>query len=271
MSHVERRNHNLVRDKSLYYVAKKENIMKKCRLYQSLIKEKDDEIRRVIRGRALEKLPFMDQMKLADMNLSLDILHYKLSYCTKHLELIYKYVKIMPFYCFHIYIYKLMHAYYLILYVLINRLKRFNPNKPPPSHRISDEFSEVTSLVRQCRSRDINYDEKIIKIEGDFSDVPDTILNIDEDSSDDSGTDDEHIPDKVGDTIKKTSIQKRKKKRNTDEYLPLPVKSADCYVASDEEDDGDEIIETGKTKFIFEKYQWINELHEMDEPGFYGK
>ena len=74
--------------------------MKKCRLYQNMIQEKDDEIRRVICGRSVEKLPFMDQMKLADINLSLDILHYKLSYCTKHLELIYKYVKIMLFIIF---------------------------------------------------------------------------------------------------------------------------------------------------------------------------
>ena len=164
-----------------------------------------------------------------------------------------------------------MHAYYQILLLWINRIKRFNPNKPPASHRISDDVAEVTSLVRQCRSRDINYDEKIIKIEGDFSDVPDTILNISDESSDDSGTDDEHIPENDGDTIKKKFIQKRKQMMKTDEYLPIPVKSTDCYVAGDVEDDGHEITETGKSKFDFEKYQWINELHEMDDSRFYGK
>ena len=86
-----------MRDQSLYYAVKKENIMKKCRLYQDLIKDKDDEVRRVINGRSVEKLPFMDQLKLADVNLSLDVLHYKLSYCVKHLELIYEYVKVMSF------------------------------------------------------------------------------------------------------------------------------------------------------------------------------
>ena len=49
--------------------------------------------------------------------------------------------------------------YYQIHFVGINRKKRYNPNKPPPSHRISDEAAEVTSLFRQCRSRNINYDE----------------------------------------------------------------------------------------------------------------
>ena len=87
MSRVERRNFNVLRDQSLYYAVKKENIKKKCRLYQDLIKDKDDEVLRVINGRSVEKLPFMDQLKLADVNLSLDVLHYKLSYCVKHLEL----------------------------------------------------------------------------------------------------------------------------------------------------------------------------------------
>ena len=68
--------------------------MNKCRLYQKKIKEKDEESLQLIRGRSLEKLPFLDQMKLADINISLETLNYKLSYCMKYLELIYEYVTI---------------------------------------------------------------------------------------------------------------------------------------------------------------------------------
>ena len=92
MTRVERRNHKIDRDNASSLHVKKENIMNKCRLYQKVIKEKDEESLKLIRGRSLEKLPFLDQMKLADINILLDTLNYKLSYCTKYLELIYEYV-----------------------------------------------------------------------------------------------------------------------------------------------------------------------------------
>ena len=60
-----------------------------------MIKEKDDVKLKLIQDRALEKLPFIDQMKLADINISLDILNYRLSYCTKYLEISFEYIKIM--------------------------------------------------------------------------------------------------------------------------------------------------------------------------------
>ena len=69
--------------------------MNKCRWFQSMIKEKDGEKQKMIRGRSLEKLPFLDQMKLADINISLNELNYKLSYCTKYLGLSFEYVKLM--------------------------------------------------------------------------------------------------------------------------------------------------------------------------------
>ena len=91
MTQVERRNYNIHRDIGISCQVKTENVINKCRLYQSMIKEKDDETQKL----ALEKLPFFDQMKLADINITLNILNYKLSYCTKYLELIYEYVKLM--------------------------------------------------------------------------------------------------------------------------------------------------------------------------------
>ena len=95
MARVEQRNHNIDRDNAVSRQAKKENVMNKCCLYQKMIKEKDHETLKLICGRSLEKIPFFDQMKLADINITLDIMNYKLSYCTKYLELIYEYVKII--------------------------------------------------------------------------------------------------------------------------------------------------------------------------------
>ena len=95
MTWVECRNHNIHRDREISCQVKTENVLNKCRWFQSIIKEQDDEKEKVIRGRPLEKLPFLDQMKFVDLNISLDELNYKLSYCTKYFELSFKYVKLM--------------------------------------------------------------------------------------------------------------------------------------------------------------------------------
>ena len=93
MTQVDRRNHNDSRDINISFWIETDNIMNKCRWFESIIKEKEEVKEKMIRGRSLEKLPFLDQMKLADLNISLDDLNYKLSYCTKYLELHFEYVK----------------------------------------------------------------------------------------------------------------------------------------------------------------------------------
>ena len=75
-----------------------------------------------------------------------------------------------------------------------NRSKRFNPNKPPPSHHVIDEVSEISSLLRQCHSRNINYDENIVKIEGELTDISDAKIHNNEYLLDDSFMDEEYIP-----------------------------------------------------------------------------
>ena len=116
-----------------------------------------------------------------------------------------------------------MHGYYRILFHCTNRLKRLKPNKPPPSHRICDEISEVTSLVRQCRSCDINYDENIVKIEGDISGIPESRLHNNEYSSDESVIDHERTPDNVSDCATKSGIPKKLTKKKSFKYLPFSV------------------------------------------------
>ena len=154
---------------------------------------------------------------------------------------------------------------------LYNRLKRFKPNKPPHSHCITEEISEVTSLARQCRSRDINYDDNIVKIEDDFSDIPDTSLHNDENSSDESVIDHEYTPDDLRDCVTKSCIQKKQTKKMPLKYLPVLVDSKNCHGVGDNEDDGDQIIVTGKKKFSHAKYEWVKELHAMDDSRSYGK
>ena len=164
-----------------------------------------------------------------------------------------------------------MHGYYCTLFHWTNRLKWFKPNKLPPSHRICDEISEVTSLVRQCRSCDINYDENIVKIEGDFSGKPNSRLHNNEYSSDVSVIDHEHTPDNVSDCVNKSGIPIKQTKKKSFKYLPFLVNSKKFHVVGDKEDDGDQIIVTGKTKLSYLKYQWVNELHAMDDSRSYGK
>ena len=118
-----------------------------------------------------------------------------------------------------------MHGYYCTLFHCTNRLKRFKPNKPPPSHCICDDISKVTSLLRQCWSCDINYDENIVKIEGGFIGIPDTRLHNDKYSSDESVIDHEYTPDNACDYVSKSGIQKKQTMKKPLKYLPFSVDS----------------------------------------------
>ena len=152
-----------------------------------------------------------------------------------------------------------------------NRAKRFKPNKPPHSHRISEDISEVLSIGRQCRSRDINYDDNIVKIEGDLTDILDRSLHNDEYSSDDCAMDDEYIPYYHRDCDTKPRLQKKQTKKMSLKYVPALVGSKNCDVVGDNEDDGDQIVVTGKKQYSHVKYEWVNELHAMDDSSTYGK
>ena len=94
-----------------------------------------------------------------------------------------------------------------------NRSKRFKPNKPPPSHYVNEEFPEISSLVRQCLSRNINYDDNVVKIEGDFTDIIGMSLHNDKYLSDHSVIDEEYIPFDGREHDTKSCLLKNIKKR----------------------------------------------------------
>ena len=126
---------------------------------------------------------------------------------------------------------------------LNNRSKRFKPNKPPPSHHVNDEFSEISSLVRQCRYPNINYDDNIVKIEGDFTDISDVSLHNDKYSSDDSVIDEEYIPFDGMNVIQIHALRKNTPKRWHLKNVGYLAGSNNCDVVGDNKDDGDQIVE----------------------------
>lgn len=82
-SRIERREHNIKRDEDRAMLEKRDNIMNKARWFESQISNNEQQLETIIRGRKPESLPFFDQIKVADINVILDHLNYKLSYCTK--------------------------------------------------------------------------------------------------------------------------------------------------------------------------------------------
>ena len=102
---------------------------------------------------------------------------------------------------------------------LNNRSKQFKPNKPPPSHCINEQFSEISSLVRQCRSCNINYYDNIVKIEGDFTDISDVSLHNDEYLSDRSVIDEEYIPFDGSERVTNSCLTKKHPKKMSSKYV----------------------------------------------------
>ena len=76
-----------------------------------------------------------------------------------------------------------------------------------------EELSEISSFVRQCQSRNINYDDNIVKIKGDVSDISDMSVHNDENLSDHSVIDEEYIPFDETKCDIKTCLKKKHKKR----------------------------------------------------------
>ena len=111
---------------------------------------------------------------------------------------------------------------------LNNRSKRFKPNKPPPSHCVNEECSEISSLVRQSRSRNINYDDNIVKIEGDFTDFSDVSLHNDKYLSDDSVIDEEYIPFDGSERDTNSCLTKKHKKKMSSKYVGCLAGSKNC-------------------------------------------
>ena len=51
----------------------------------------------------------------------------------------------------------------------------------------------------------------------------------------------------------------------------LDVGAKNCDVVGDNEDDSDQNVVTSKRQYSHPKYEWVNELHAMDDSSFYGK
>ena len=100
MTRAGRRKLNVKKHETCAGIEKNDNVMNKVRRYESLINRMETERNQIIGGRNKEKMPFFDQIKVADITVELDELNYKLSYCAKFMELSMKYVHIytsLPF------------------------------------------------------------------------------------------------------------------------------------------------------------------------------
>ena len=111
-----------------------------------------------------EKMPFFDQIKVADIMVALDDLTYKLLYCTKFMELSMKYVNsnTLSFITIFCAIFLTLFNHTIFRSSCVNLNKQHCNNSVPA-------VNEILSLVRKCHSCNVNYDDTLIIIDGDVA------------------------------------------------------------------------------------------------------
>ena len=83
--------------------------------------------------------------------------------------------------------------------------------------------------------------------------------------------DHEYIPYDRRDCDTKSCLRKKPTKKMSLKYVSALVGSKNCDVVGDNEDDGNQIVVTGKKQYSYAKYEWVSELRAMDDSSTYGK